>query len=44
MFFTLTIYHAHIDVQRIINATEKTVIKTDQPNAVGNPVLPIPVV
>ena len=36
--FALTIYHAVIEVKITIAATEKTVMKSDQKNAVPNPV------
>ena len=40
--FTRMIYHAHIDVQRIITATEHTVINNDVPNALKKLILRIP--
>ena len=42
--FTLTIYHAVIEVKMIIAATERTVIKSDQKNAIGKSVWLIPAV
>ena len=42
LVLTLTIYHAHIEVKIIIAATEKRVIKSDQPKAAGKPVVLMP--
>ena len=40
--FALTIYHAVMEVKITIAATEKTVIKSDQKNAVTNEVVLMP--
>ena len=42
--FTLVIYQAVIDVNKIITAVENTVINTDNPKAEINPVFSIPLI
>ena len=42
LLFTLVMYHAVIEQNRMIAATENTVMKTDHPNAEISPVLLIP--
>lgn len=44
VFFTLVIYHAHIEVHNTIKNTEPTVINKEYPNAFGNSIFSIPLI
>ena len=42
LFFTREIYHAHMEVQMMITATERTVMKREVQKASINPVFLMP--